>query len=396
MGLSLLLQSSRSEIESKHVQQIIAFAGQGKLLDESATSNEFRDFLKQVSSEVLERFASECLTTKFDDSGLALQDVVNQVGKRLGFLVKDGRYRGTKRDIGYDGLWRFPDGHSVIVEVKTTDAYRIDTSKIADYRKKLVVAEEIDEDHSSILIVVGREDTGDLEAQIRGSRYAWDIRLISVDALLKLMFLKESVDDPTIIQRICAILIPREFTRVDGIIDIVFSAAAEAKVEDELVAETEDEEMPNKDEAPGKVIRPAAYHEACVELFSQAQKVILVKRTRNTFLSPDGQTAIVCAVSKTHQLQGKQNYWFAFHPHQKEFLESHPNSYLVLGCGSSKQVLALPYSVVNGLLGDLWTTELEDRMYWHIRLQQEGAKLRLNRKKGIGNLDLSAYLLAVA
>ncbi len=40
---------------------------------------------------------------------------------------------------------------------------------------------------SSILIVVGRQDTGDLEAQVRGSRHAWEIRLISVDALLQLM-----------------------------------------------------------------------------------------------------------------------------------------------------------------------------------------------------------------
>jgi hypothetical protein len=394
MGLNLLLQSSRSEIESKHVQQIIAFAGHGKLQDESTTSHEFRDFLKQVSSEVLRRFASECLTSKFDDSGLALQDIVNQVGKRLGFTVKNGRYRGTKKDIGHDGLWHFPDGHSVVVEVKTTDAYRIDTSRIAEYRKKLVMAGEIEEERSSILIIVGREDTGDLEAQIRGSRYAWDIRLISVDALLQLMFLKEAVDDPSIIQRICAILIPREFTRVDGIIDIVFSAAAEAKGEDEIV--TEVEEGPNKDPDVTKVFRPAAYHDACVELFSQVHKAILVKRTRNTFLSPDGQTAVVCAVSKTHQLSGKQSYWFAFHPHQKEFLEAHHHGYLVLGCGSGQQVLALPYVEIKALLGDLWITELEDRMYWHIRLQLEGAKLLLNRKKGLGSLNLSNYLLVAA
>jgi len=35
-----------------------------------------------------------------------------------------------------------------------------------------------------VLIVVGRQDTGELEAQIRGSRHAWDIRLISAEALL--------------------------------------------------------------------------------------------------------------------------------------------------------------------------------------------------------------------
>ena len=47
---------------------------------------------------------------------------------------------------------------------------------------------------SSILIVVGRDDTGELEAQVRGSRHAWDIRLISADALVKLVNLKETVE----------------------------------------------------------------------------------------------------------------------------------------------------------------------------------------------------------
>jgi len=86
------------------------------------------------------------------------------------------------------------------------------------------VSGQIDEECSSILIVVGREDTGDLEAQIRGSRYAWDVRFISVDALLRLMFLKEEVDDPATIQRIGNVLIPREFTRLDEISEL---AAAE-------------------------------------------------------------------------------------------------------------------------------------------------------------------------
>ena len=36
----------------------------------------------------------ECLNEKFESGGLALQDVVNQVGRRLGFQVEDGRYRG--------------------------------------------------------------------------------------------------------------------------------------------------------------------------------------------------------------------------------------------------------------------------------------------------------------
>jgi hypothetical protein len=41
------------------------------------------------------------------------------------------------------------------------------------------------------------------------------------------MKLKETVEDPTVIRKICTILTPQEFTRVDGIIDLVFSTAEE-------------------------------------------------------------------------------------------------------------------------------------------------------------------------
>ena len=58
-----------------------------------------------------------------------------------------------------------------------------------------------------MLLIVGRQDTGDLEAQIRGSRHAWDIRIISVDALLRLMSTKEEVEDPLMMQKIHSILV---------------------------------------------------------------------------------------------------------------------------------------------------------------------------------------------
>ncbi len=394
MGLNLLWQNSRTEVESKHIQQIIAFAGQGKLQDGNSTCQEFREFLKQISSVVLRRYADECLTSKFDDSGFALQDVVNQIGQRLGFQVEYGRYRGTKADIGHDGLWRFPDGHSVVVEVKTTDAYRIDTDRIADYRKKLIALKAVDEERSSILIVVGRQDTGDLEAQVRGSRNAWDIRLISVDAMLRLAALKEAVDDPKLIQKICAVLIPREFTKLDEIVDIVFSTAEEAKSEETLL--DVDEETEGAELEIQKSSRPAAFHDACIELFSHHKKSVLIKRTRNTYLSPDGKTTVVCVVSKVHSRLARLSYWFAFHPYQKDFLETGQESFLVLGCGSKGLVLAIPFNILREWLDDLWTTELEDRMYWHIRIQQEqdGTKLLLNRKKGMGNLDVTQYVLS--
>ena len=80
--------------------------------------------------------------------------------------------------------------------------------------------------------ISGRSDTGDLEAQVRGSRHVRDVRIISVDALLRLLKVKEELEDPATIDRIRDILTPHEFTRVDGIIDLVFTAAKEIKEED--------------------------------------------------------------------------------------------------------------------------------------------------------------------
>jgi len=193
---------SKETFESKTLTQILSFTGDGKLKDGNATSLEFRDLLNHVSSKLLKQFANNCLTEKFDDGGIALQDIVNQIGLRLGFTVEHGLYRGKQNDIGFDGIWKSKEGHSIIIEVKTTDAYRINLDIIANYRERLVEQGKVDKSRSSILIIVGRQDTGDLEAQIRGSRHAWDIRLLSSDSLLNLLSLKETLNDSKTIQQI--------------------------------------------------------------------------------------------------------------------------------------------------------------------------------------------------
>ncbi|MGP8021995.1 MAG: hypothetical protein ACLPRE_13565, partial [Limisphaerales bacterium] len=158
MALTELWKTAHKEIQDKHVQQVIGFAGDGKLRDGGIASKEFRDFLALVPSNFLSRYANDCLTDKFDNSGLALQDVINEVGTRLGFRVEQGRYRGTPGEIGFDGLWISPDENALVVEVKTTDAYRIDLETVATYRRNLIVNGRAKETKCSILIIVGRSD----------------------------------------------------------------------------------------------------------------------------------------------------------------------------------------------------------------------------------------------
>ncbi len=386
MSLAELWSSSRVQLETKLVHQIIAFAGTGQLTDGSPAAAEFREFLGIVPSGHLSRYAAECLHESFGGSGFALQDVVNQIGRRLGYSVVDGRYRGTANEVGFDGLWKFPDGHTVVVEVKTTDTYRIDLQRLANYRRQLIAEGRFDEEHSSILIVVGRQDTGDLEAQIRGSRHAWDVRLISVDALLRLMFLKERVDDPATIRRIGDILKPREFTRLDEIVDVVFSTAEEAA---EPEATTLEEEVSGSDERA----TPAAFHGACIARVEQHLSKRLVRQTRSSYATPDSTLAVVRSVSKTHEVLGHPSYWFAFHPYQKAFLESARDAFLVLGCGSAKTILAIPAADLFTWLPDMWTTQRDDRFYWHIRVHQEGALYTWDRKGGLGRVEVTRYLL---
>jgi hypothetical protein len=389
MSLLELWRESPEQLKDKEIQQLISFAGAGKLVDESDCSRELRAFLARIPSSNLVSYADQCLSKPFSDSGIALQDVVNEVGSRLGAEVISGRYRGRRKQIGFDGLWRFPNGQSIVVEVKTTDTYRIDLNTIAGYRRMLIDSNEIVESRSSILLVVGRQDTGDLEAQIRGSRYAWDVRIISVGALLRLMSIKEGVDDPQIIERIHNILIPREFTRLDEIADVLFSAAEDIKQD----SDPQEDNVSTEAKPDDRKLKPKAFHDACIARIQKVLKTTLVKRTRAQYSSPDKSTLVLCAVSKEHDPDTRPNYWFGFHPHQKESLEHVDNAYVGLGCGDSTRVLLIPFSKFAGWLKGMWKTQKDDRHYWHVVVHRKGATYLLYRKEGQQTIDLTKFLL---
>lgn len=305
MSLTKLWASSPDQLESKHIKQVIAFAGNGKLTDEGEASTEFRNYLSHIPAIFLNRYANECLKDKFDESGFALQDIVNEVGKRLGFKVTNGRYRGVQNQSGHDGCWISNDGYGLLVEVKTTDAFRIDLNNVANYRQQLIEDRTLLPDRSAVLIIVGRNDTGDLEAQIRGSRHAWDIRLISVEALLRLMKIKEDVEDPKIIHQLVDILIPREYTKLDSIIDLVFSTAED--IQDEIPEDAEHGSEQSK-------FIPVSFHNACIRRIEISLQKKLIKQTRATYMSADGNINLVCSISRIHDLPGKNRYWYSFSP----------------------------------------------------------------------------------
>src|SRR5215213_1003328 len=212
MPLLELWSSNPDAIAQFSIEQIVTAAGDGNLRDGSLCSHEFREYLAKITTSKLVIYVDQCLASSFNKGGIVLQDLINELGQRLDYRVTMGRYQGTASTIGFDGIWYSPEGHAIVVEVKTTDAYRISLENIATYRRKLIERSEI-AGTSSILIVVGRQDTGELEAQVRGSHHAWDIRLISAEALLKLVSLKQTAEGPETGRKIRCLLIPAEYTR---------------------------------------------------------------------------------------------------------------------------------------------------------------------------------------
>jgi hypothetical protein len=379
MGLYELWKEDPSQIRGKRVDQIIGFAGDGKLGDKNTAPAEFRAFLARVPTDMLARYAEECLAKSFVDSGLALQDIVNEMASRLGFTIEYGRYRGTKNEIGHDGIWSGPEGHNIVAEVKTSDAYRMPIETVASYRSELINKGRISEDGSSILVIVGREDTGELEAQIRGSRHAWDVRLISVDALVRLLHIRQEVDDPGTEARIRSLLVPREYTRIDEIIDLVFSTT-----EDLLEASPPDEGEANgerQDDAEPRD-KPVSFNDAVAARLSNHLSVDLTKQSRVIFADVDAGVTVMCAVSKEYSESKGLGYWFAFHPHQLEKLEAASTGYAAFGCGSADQIALFPVQFIKEKLEGMNQTNRDDgRSYWHIQIHFDGNAWILHRRK---------------
>lgn len=387
MPLVDLWNKSKKILESKNIKQIIAISGDGSLRDDATASDEFRQFLSVVPSSLLASYANQCLDQSFDDSGLALQDIVNEIGRRLGFEVTNGRYRGVAGQIGYDGIWHFPDGFSIVAEVKKTDAYQIHLNTIALYRQSLMGQGKIGQ-NSSILIIVGRQATEDLEAQIRGSRHAWDMRIISVNALARLMALKEEVEEPETIRRIHSILIPREFTKLDEIFEIVFSTAQDIKLDEE-----EKQELENVPKDHGS--KPVDFRDAIVQRIQKCLHTSLVKRYQVAYSSPDETIAVVCTISKQYDKSGQILYWYAFHPSHKQFLEGTKikHGFVAFGCGSEKTLLLIPFADFAKWLNEMHVTQKPGRMYWHVEIYKEGDDFTLHRKKGATRIPLTGYLV---
>jgi hypothetical protein len=389
MSLIDLWRSDKDQIIQKRIDQLIAFAGDGKLCDGNMASAELRELLSNVPSDVLENWIEQCLSTRFDDFGFVFQDLVNEIGKRLGMKVNPGVYRG-RTGHGYDGIWELPDKKMILVECKSSTTYSINLTKISNYRKQIAIEESLLPEDISILIVLGSEDTEDLEAQVRGSRYAWDIRLLGIKSLVKLLKLKETLDDPATAKQIQEILIPQEFTRLDGIIELVFATAKDIQLEEEI----DDDSFDNTEEEIQVAKVAANFQTKILPRLEKHFGCSLVKNGRVLWASADESILLTCQVSKEYS-RTNMHFWFGLKRTTKERLEQQENSFCVFGLGNPDRVILLPFNFLNGYLNNIFTSHEEDGkiLHWHIRFLKNGEQIYLLVNRDREQIDVTDKLI---
>lgn len=381
-------------------------AGDGQLRDDSQCSKELREYVSQIQTTKIAAYIEHCLGTSFPKGGIVLQDLVNELGRRLDYDVVDGRYQGVVGGIGFDGLWSSPEGHSLIAEVKTTDAYRLSLDTLANYRAKLAAAGKLTP-NSSILIIVGRQDTGELEAQIRGSRHAWDVRVISAEALIKLVQLKENSEALETGLKIRSLLIPVEYTRLDRMVDVMFTTAADvessplasaplAPIAADVIPSADDDQPSAKSSfqfTDSKLLQ--ATREKIIEALAERENVALVRKSRALYWNAHHNTRVACSISKRYD--AGTPYWYAFHPAWGAFLAEGVRSYFVLGCMDRSEAFAIPISIIKPLLPFLNTTTPKDgNTYWHIHLVERADGMELLVPKRDDNLSIRQFSLPVS
>jgi hypothetical protein len=396
MPLLQFWKTAREEVLKMTIEQVVSSAGDGNLLDNSQCCVEFRQYLAVAPIERLFDYARHCLESSFNKSGLVFQDIVNEFGRRLDFEAENGLYQGKRTAIGYDRIWRPKGEPDLIIEVKTTDYVTVRLEKLAEYKERLLAEGRVGK-NASILIVVGREDTGALEAQVRGSRYAWDMRLISIERLIKLVQIKEKSDDPSTLNQIRQLLQPFEYTKIDKIIDVIFTTAVNVESQQEIEQQAP---MPvgddPEDHEGGKQVRTDpellnAKRQAAVDAFALLKGKELVKRSKTLFWTTDKELRVCCAVSKRYE-SDYQPYWYAYHPKWDEFLAEGKESYFIISCMDRDDAFAVPYAWIEKNKTNLNVTDRGERSYWHVPITTvDSGKLAINTSKIGSKTALEPY-----
>ena len=194
-----------------------------------------------------------------------------------------------------------------------------------------------------------------------------------------------------------SILIPMEYTRLDGLIDVIFTTAqdVETAVEPQLDLDIEDTGV-TKEKSKWDFTETGLIDKKRDEILAEVSRIHgikLIRKSRATYWTAGREFRVACTVSKRYE-QPKDPYWFGYDHKWREFITASEVGFLVLGCMDLDFAFVIPSTVMEEKLTDLGTTDNARGMWWHIVLRQNdnGKYLMVCSKTG-KHLDLTPYVV---
>ncbi|MFL5294810.1 MAG: hypothetical protein ACJ798_00370, partial [Phenylobacterium sp.] len=202
-----------------------------------------------------------------------------------------------------------------------------------------------------------------------------------------------------------SLLIPREYTRLDRMVDVMFSTAADIETAASESPDLLEPDMGAKvvtatDSKDPREKTPYEFtdsnllqrkRELILEALSRREGRSLIRKSRALYSSVDHEVRAALTISKRYP--NRVLYWYAYHPQWDAFLSEASRSFLVLGSMDLDYALAIPRDVFSPLLGSLNTTTRDGSTYWHIHLVDHDGELSLVRSQGAGVVPLAKYRL---
>jgi hypothetical protein len=138
---------------------------------------------------------------------------------------------------------------------------------------------------------------------------------------------------------------------------------------------------------------PASYHEDCIRRISAHLNKVFNKKRRSLYSTPEGDTRLVCLVSKAYIKGKKVGYWYGFDPSHKNFLLEGKDSFVAFGCGSAEKIIIMPANVFIPLLDNMNITESVKHTHWHVKINEKKSQLLLEQPLGKESIEITEYVI---
>jgi tetratricopeptide (TPR) repeat protein len=164
----------------------------GELIDDSGASVRFRENIESPNIKLaeVEAWISQSLVQPLEPQRLvALQDLANSIGKRLGFSVTYGKYTKDSSDwLQFDGLWRIDTDLFATVDVYSSRLEGIDFKALEQAALRLKQSNNLLTKCSLLHIFIICDDyDSSVNDEIRRSIFHEDIRLLPISTFFEIL-----------------------------------------------------------------------------------------------------------------------------------------------------------------------------------------------------------------